>query len=69
MAIVANLADPTGPTLDRPYNTHNRINAGTPNAALVPAYVGEIVLDTTGNTRWIAKALTNTSWVAINPRV
>lgn len=66
MAIVVNAARP-GDTIDRPYRTHNRLNAGEPNTVLTPAYAGEIVLDTTNNRRWTAKALTNTSWVALDP--
>ena len=65
MAIVADLSG-NGPT-DRPYCTHNRSNAGNPNAALTPQYVGEIVLDTTNNDRWQAKTLLNSGWVLISP--
>lgn len=66
MAIVVNKALGGGP-IDPPLCTHNRSNAGEPNGALTPAFVGEIVLDTTNNRRWQAKTLLNSGWVAIDP--
>lgn len=65
MAIVAD-ASGINPT-DKSFVTHNRTNAGEPNAALTPQYVGEIVLDTTNNRRWKAVGTTNASWIAIDP--
>lgn len=67
MAIVPNAADQTR-SVDRDYCTPNRKNAGTPVAALVPQYLGEIVLDTTGNIEWKAVGLLNTDWIAKTPR-
>lgn len=64
MAIVANkngLGQPDFP-IDRPYCTHNRSNAGTPNGTLTPQYAGELVWDTTNKVRWKAIALTNADW-------
>lgn len=69
MAIVANLADDGGPipnytnATDRKYCTHSRSNAGTPNGSLTPAFLGELVLDTTSMTRWKAVGAANTDWV------
>lgn len=62
MAIVANKAD-TGLGLDQPLHSYNRENAGDPNAALTPRFVGEIVLDVTNKKLWIARDLTADSWV------
>lgn len=62
MAIVANLAR-TGDIVDKSFNLYNRTNAGTPNAALTPQYVGELVLDTTTAVVWIAEGLGNNTWV------
>lgn len=66
MATVANKAAVGGIT-DAPLRTHNRSNAGEPNGVVTPAFVGEIVLDTTNNRRWQAKTLANSGWVAIDP--
>lgn len=62
MAIVTNKA--TSDVPDKSFMTHSRTNAGTPNGALVPAFVGEIVWDTTGKFRWHAIGLTNADWVS-----
>lgn len=64
MAIVANKAGTT--PIDPPLCTHNRSNAGEPNGALTPAFVGEIVLDTTNNRRWKARTLLNSGWTPID---
>lgn len=74
MAIVANLAlsgapNPGGTNLDKPYHTWNRANAGSPVAALVPQFVGEIVIDTTNNNLWKAIGLTNAYWVPYGARI
>lgn len=61
MAIVVNLARPAEGT-DRPYKTHNRTNAGTPNGTLTPQYGGELVWDTTNKVRWKAIGTTNADW-------
>lgn len=68
MAIVQNSARPEEGT-DRPYHTHNRTNAGTPNATLTPQYVGEIVWDTTNKVRWKAIGTTNADWTPLGPEV
>ncbi len=48
--------------VDRRYTTPNRKNAGSPAGSLTPAYAGEIVQDTTGNSLWIALDMTTTGW-------
>lgn len=63
MAIVADLSGNS--PIDKSFVTFNRRNAGTPNAALTPLYVGEIVLDTTNHALWKAEALTNNDWIAL----
>lgn len=72
MAIVANLAlngapNPGGTNTDRPYDTHNRTNAGEPNGSILPQYAGEIILDTTNNAYWKAMGVANNTWVALTP--
>lgn len=62
MAIVVNKARPDEGT-DRPYETHNRVNAGDPNGTLTPQYSGEIVLDTTTKCLWKAQGTANNTWV------
>jgi hypothetical protein len=65
MAIVA---DRSGISpLDKSFVSHNRTNAGEPNAALTPQYAGEIVLDTTNNCYWKAMGVANNTWVALTP--
>jgi hypothetical protein len=66
MAIVVNRATPDV-AADKSFCTHNRVNAGEPNASLTPEYAGEIVLDTTNNCYWKAMGITNVSWVALTP--
>lgn len=63
MAIVADLSGNS--PIDKSYSYFNRSNAGTPNAALTPQYVGEIVLDTTNHNLWKAETLLNTGWIAL----
>jgi hypothetical protein len=63
MPTVSNKA--TGDVADRSYVNNSRTNAGTPNGALVPAFAGEVVMDTTGHQRYRANGLTNQSWVPI----
>ena len=65
MAIVAD-ASWNNPT-DKSFCTHNRTNAGDPNTALTPQYVGEKVLDTTNNVRWKAVGTTSSDWVLDTP--
>jgi hypothetical protein len=60
MAIVADKSG-VNPT-DRPYCTRNRVSAASPNTVLTPAYVGEIVFDTTNKVRWKADGITNADW-------
>lgn len=64
MAIVVNKARPDEAT-DQPFNSYNRTNGGEPNGSLTPEYVGETVLDTTGNILWKAMGTSNASWVAL----
>lgn len=68
MAIVVNRARP-GDAIDRPYCTHNRSGAGTPNGTVIPQYSGEIYWDTTNKVRWKAVALTNADWTPLGPEV
>ena len=63
MAIVPDIAGNT--PLDRPYTTFNRKVAAEPNGSTVPAYAGEIVLDTTNNVLWKAMDPTNGAWIAL----
>lgn len=67
MAIVADLSGNGGQSgpQDKSFTYFNRANAGTPNAALTPQYVGEIVLDITNHNLWKAERLTNDSWIAL----
>lgn len=62
MATVVNTGD-VALGIDDPHHTYNRQNAGDPNASLTPEFTGEIVLDTTNKKLWIARDLTNDSWV------
>jgi len=66
MAIVADRSGNSqfGLIPDRAYCTHIRTVAGTPNAVLVPNFVGEIVWDTTGKLRWRSVGMTNADWVS-----
>ena len=68
MAIVANKGNVFEP-LDGSYNSPNRSMAGTPVAALVPLYVGEIVLDTTNNKLWKAETMLNSGWVTLTTQL
>lgn len=61
VAIVVNKARPSE-AVDKPWKTHNRTNAGTPNGTLTPQYAGEIVWDTTNKVRWLAIGITNADW-------
>lgn len=63
MAIVSNLA--TGDPVDKSFCTWNRSNAGDPNGALTPQYVGEIVLDTTNKKLWKAESTLNSGWTTL----
>lgn len=67
MPIVADLSGNSGQSgpQDKSFSYFNRRSAGTPNAALTPQYVGEIVLDTTNHTLWKAEGLTNVDWIAL----
>lgn len=38
-------------------------NAGNPTGTLTPQFIGQLVLDTTNNAFYRAKALTNTDWI------
>ena len=68
MAIVVNGATP-GIAADVSYCTYSRSNAGTPNAVLTPAFVGEIVFDTTNKVRWKATTALNTGWRPLEAEV
>ena len=69
MAIVKNRAADPDVSVDRNYCTHSRAMAGSPNASLTPAFVGEIVWDTTNKVRWKSVALANTDWTPLGPEV
>lgn len=64
MATVANKARVE--SLDNPWCSQNRTNAGDPNGSLTPSYVGELVLDTTNKKMWQAQTSANTGWVTYN---
>lgn len=66
MAIVRDLSG-NNDVLDRKYNSYNRTNAGEPNTALTPEYLGEIVLDTTNNALWKAMGPANNNWIMLTP--
>lgn len=51
--------------LDRSYVNYTRANAGEPNGSLTPAFVGEIVLDTTNNALWKSMGVANNTWVTL----
>ena len=63
MAIVHNRSGNS--PLDVPWTTFNRKVTAEPNAATVPLYSGEIVIDTTNNVLWKAMSTTNDCWVAL----
>lgn len=75
MAIVANIANAGAPipnysaAVDRKYESYNRSNAGSPNAALTPEFKGELVWDTTNKVLWKAVGLTNADWTPLGPEV
>lgn len=67
MAIVKDLAGTELPgfspgALDNSFAAFRRTNAGTPIGVLTPAYRGEIAVDTTTGTTYMAIGLTNVSW-------
>jgi hypothetical protein len=64
MAIVANKGI-MGYPLDPSYSTYTRTNAGEPNGGVTPAFVGEMILDTTNNILWKSLSAANSSWVAL----
>lgn len=64
MAIVQNKGGVDNST-DPSYTTYTRTNAGEPNGSLTPAFVGEMVLDTTNNILWKSLSAANSSWVAL----
>ena len=66
MAIVTNLGN-SAQVVDGSFCTHNRVNAGEPNGSIVPAYAGEIILDTTNNAYWRAMGVANNTWIALTP--
>lgn len=63
MAIVTDKsgANPTSGS----FITHTRSVAGTPVGSTVPAFVGEVIWDSTNKLRYKAVALTNNDWVAL----
>jgi hypothetical protein len=65
MAIVANKSDASFGT-DKSWCSPNRSNAGDPNGALTPQFVGELVEDTTNKKVWEAMTALNTGWVTYN---
>jgi hypothetical protein len=64
MAIVVNKGG-TDLSTDPSYTTYTRTNAGEPNGSITPAFVGEMILDTTNNILWKSLSASNTSWVAL----
>lgn len=64
MAIVANKGNLTEP-IDPSYCSYTRTNAGEPNGSVTPAFVGEMILDTTNNILWKSLSSANSSWVAL----
>lgn len=52
--------------VDRPYTLPTRNNAGSPIAALTPAFGGELVQDSTNHLVWQAVGPTNTNWRRLN---
>jgi hypothetical protein len=65
MAIVANKGNVNEP-IDNAYCTHTRTNAGDPNGTVVPAFAGEVILDTTTKVRWKATGTVNSTWVQMS---
>jgi hypothetical protein len=68
MAIVTDRANPDNGTFP-PLTTPNRSNAGTPNGAITPEFVGEIIFDTTNKVRWKATGAANTDWRPLEAEV
>lgn len=59
----------TGTVVRRPndaMNNYYRTNAGSPSGVLTPRYIGEEVLNTSGNQWFKAYGLTDASWAALN---
>lgn len=71
MATVANLdggrVSGADRFVDSPLTKFNRENAGNPNGALTPQFVGEIIFDTTNDLRWRAADATNSNWYQLDP--
>lgn len=65
MAIVENKGI-AGGSLDTRLTTPTRTNAGTPVAALTPAFPGEIVFDSTNRILWQATGTTNAHWMPVS---
>ena len=47
------------------YETHTRSNAGSPNGAVTPKFVGEVVYDSTNHLRYKAIGATSADWIAL----
>lgn len=75
MPTVANKADNGGSIPNFTQSTDNKLeqpsrnNAGTPVAALTPAFPGELVMDTTNGILYRGVGTTNTNWMRVEQPV
>lgn len=71
MATVKDLSgnSPIGDATDNSYDSVQRNNAGSPVGAVTPAYVGELIFDTTNRVLFRAHGTANTEWEVVNRHV
>lgn len=55
----------SGRMTDPSYSLVSRTNAGTPMGALIPAFVDELVMDTTNGQLYRATGTLNNQWFAV----
>lgn len=68
MATVRDASDnsPISPGTDNSYDKVQRNNAGSPVGSVTPAYVGELIVDTTNFIVWRANGTANTAWEPVD---
>jgi hypothetical protein len=64
MATVLNKGNESAP-VDNSFENVRRSNAGSPLNTIDPLYTGEIILDETSGTLWMASGTTNTTWIPV----
>lgn len=65
MAIVPDLSgnSPIGGAIDARFSSPNRTVTQDPNGAVLPNYVGEIVVDTVNERTYRSRGAANTDWI------